>query len=504
MSTEIGVAMGTTTETESENPVYMSTEEIKNWQPYTEFPKPGDYKSLLKTRMQEVNQWSRKQVAGRRWGIGCVSLEITQRCNLDCTLCYLSDHSEAVKDVPLQEIFNRIDMIYRHYGPNTDIQVSGGDPTLRERSELVAIVKKINEYGMRSSLLTNGIKATRDLLTELASVGLKDVAFHVDLTQERKGYRTEMELNKIREDYIERARGLPIAIIFNLTVCADNFKEIPDLVRFYIQHAGTINFASFQLQADTGRGVLRERDFLITQDTVTAQINKGAGIDINFDVPMTGHPKCNKYSFLLEAGGNLYNFVDDFVLDFIEKTADSQFDRANKWKTIKTAVSASLKHSDLLAPGLKFIGRHFWNMKKDLVKSRGKVNKIGFFVHNFMDSCKLETERIQGCVFMVATKDGPLSMCMHNAKRDEYILAPVKVKSDFGTRVWNPLTGEILEETVAENLFKSASIIPAPTALPMKHTKGRVRKELMQNKLASTQAPAQAHSQPANPGEPAN
>lgn len=29
--------------------------------------------------------------------MGWVTLEITQRCNLDCTLCYLSENSEAVK-----------------------------------------------------------------------------------------------------------------------------------------------------------------------------------------------------------------------------------------------------------------------------------------------------------------------------------------------------------------------------------------------------------------------
>ena len=31
------------------------------------------------------------QVLGRRSTVGCVALEITQRCNLDCTLCYLSE-----------------------------------------------------------------------------------------------------------------------------------------------------------------------------------------------------------------------------------------------------------------------------------------------------------------------------------------------------------------------------------------------------------------------------
>ena len=50
-------------------------------------------------------QWSAGQFIGRRWPIGCVALEITQRCNLDCTACYLSEHSEAVKDVPIEEVF---------------------------------------------------------------------------------------------------------------------------------------------------------------------------------------------------------------------------------------------------------------------------------------------------------------------------------------------------------------------------------------------------------------
>ena len=42
------------------------------------------------------------QQMGSRWPIGCVALEITQRCNLDCTLCYLSENSESVRDIPLE------------------------------------------------------------------------------------------------------------------------------------------------------------------------------------------------------------------------------------------------------------------------------------------------------------------------------------------------------------------------------------------------------------------
>ena len=96
----------------------------------------------LRAALAKHNLFGPEQTAGRRWPIGCVSLEVTQRCNLDCSLCYLSEHSEAIRDFPLEEIFRRIDAIYDKYGANTDIQISGGDPTLRNHDELVLIAAR--------------------------------------------------------------------------------------------------------------------------------------------------------------------------------------------------------------------------------------------------------------------------------------------------------------------------------------------------------------------------
>src|SRR5258708_37228070 len=105
--------------------------------------------------MTAGGQWSGAQLIGRAVPIGCVALEITQRCNLDCTLCYLSETSEAVLDLPLAEVFRRIDLIHSFYGRNCDVQVTGGDPTLRRRDELVAIVQRIAGLGIRPTLVTN-------------------------------------------------------------------------------------------------------------------------------------------------------------------------------------------------------------------------------------------------------------------------------------------------------------------------------------------------------------
>src|SRR5918996_3653269 len=116
---------------------HLTAEEIQAWRPYG---LPADGLTPLERgrhRMEKTGQWAPWQALGRRMAIGCVALEITQRCNLDCTYCYLSESSEALKDIPLQELFRRVDMIFEHYGADTDIQVTGGDPTLRARDELL-------------------------------------------------------------------------------------------------------------------------------------------------------------------------------------------------------------------------------------------------------------------------------------------------------------------------------------------------------------------------------
>ena len=46
--------------------------------------------------MQTMGLWGPNQLMGHRWPVGCIALEITQRCNLDCSVCYLSPYAEKV------------------------------------------------------------------------------------------------------------------------------------------------------------------------------------------------------------------------------------------------------------------------------------------------------------------------------------------------------------------------------------------------------------------------
>ena len=402
--------------------------------------------ALAHARSRMGALFGENQVLGRRNSIGCVALEITQRCNLDCTLCYLSENSERVKDIPLQEVFRRIDAIAEQFGAPTAVQITGGDPTLRKSEELVAIVRRVRERGLLPTLMTNGIKATREMLRELADAGLNDVAFHVDLTQERKGYATEADLNVIREEYIERARGIPIAVVFNTTVCRENFDEIPDMIRFFRRHADVVGMASFQLQADIGRGVLRERDRVISLETVRRQIERGAAIPISWDTILIGHPSCHRIGITLEANGNLYDLNDDpaFFNRFLSDFQHVMLDRREPARAVRALLAELKRRPAWVGHAIRFFGPKLWKMRRDILAARGRVHKLSFFVQNFMDASNLDPERIHACSFMVMTGKGPISMCAFNARRDEFILKPVEITTDQGRAVWNPLSGRTL------------------------------------------------------------
>jgi hypothetical protein len=104
-------------------------------------------------------------------------------------------------------------------------------------------------------------------------------------------------------------------------------------------------------------------------------------------------------------------------------------------------------------------------MRCDLIAAHGRVTKLSFFIHDFMGACQLEKERIDACIFMVATAEGPLSMCLHNAKRDSLVLKPIRTPTADGEQFWNPVTGLLQSDP------RSGALPP----LPLRRRKGRDR-----------------------------
>jgi hypothetical protein len=407
-------------------------------QPSPYRPSPAEDAELLRLLDAKFDSFEApyrtpRQILGRRSTAGCVALEVTQRCNLDCTLCYLSDYSESVPDPPLDEIKRKADNIKRLFGVQTNVQITGGDPTLRRRDELVEIVRYVAAIGLNPALFTNGIKCSRDLLAELRSVGLVDIAFHVDVTQERKGYTSERQLHEIREEYLDRARGLGLAVIFNTTVCDQNLDEIPDLVRFFVGKAGELGMCSFQMQADTGRGILHRRGEALTKQRMRAIIDEACGTPISWDHVLIGHPDCHNIGYALVVGGQeVIDLFDDprIIERFLADFATVPLDRSDVPRSaLAVARHIFASKPEWLTFGGAFAARLVARIARAMVRTRStRVGKLSFFMQNFQDAEALDPARIKHCSFYVATRDGAVSMCEHNARRDDYIIPPNLVR----------------------------------------------------------------------------
>ncbi len=430
---------------------YLSSKDARTWTP--DLPCGGREAAIERTRrrMKATGQWHDFQLLGRHGPIGCVALEITQRCNLDCTLCYLSESSEAVKDLPMEAIFRRIDLIAGTYGPGTNVQITGGEPTLRDRRELIAICRRLVERGLKPALFTNGIRADAGLLAELAAVGLVDVAFHVDTTQQRRGYRTEAALNAVRKEYIERARGLGIAVVFNTTVFAGNLDDVSALARFFVEHADIVGLASFQPHASVGRGIEDRPSDAISADAVVAAIEAGLGCRLPVGAIQPGHARCTRSGIVLVAGGRAVPIVGEprFAATMIAASRVFDADRRDRVRALREIMVWASRRPRLW-PGIAAwcMGR-LWALRRGLWPGRLRVRKLSFFVHDFMDSRRLERDRLKACAFTVATESGLVPMCLHNARRDAFILAPVRLDGAKGGIFWDPATGRPGRDCVA-------------------------------------------------------
>ena len=264
------------------------------------------------------------------------------------------------------------------------------------------------------------------------------------MTQQRNGYASEQALNAVREEYIERVRGLPLAVIFNTTAFPGNFHEIPALVKFFVRHADVVRFASFQVGADTGRGTQRARA-TVNPATVMDAIREGCDANLNFTAASAGHAECNGYAYGLIVNGRVHDFFNDpgFVQEILATSSHLAVNRADKGAMWKTVARYFTRNPMVFWGVVQRFAALAWRERRDFAAARGKVGKISFFVHNFMDAKTLDKERCESCAFMVMTPEGPLSMCVHNAKRDDYLLVSAKVLRENKMLYFNPVTGKL-------------------------------------------------------------
>jgi MoaA/NifB/PqqE/SkfB family radical SAM enzyme len=159
-------------------------------------------------------------------------LEITDVCNIYCRGCYrkkIGGHRD------LEVLKSEVDLFIRARNVDT-ICIAGGEPLIYP--SIVELVKYIADKGVKPNIITNTHALTKELCTQLYKAGLYGFTCHIDMIQDRPGKKpgaTEIDLMPLRQkiaDLIHEVGRGKIYCTFNSTVYHENFKYLPDIVKW--------------------------------------------------------------------------------------------------------------------------------------------------------------------------------------------------------------------------------------------------------------------------------
>lgn len=381
-------------------------------------------------------------------------IDITNRCNLSCPVCFASANSsekiyeptyEQIKEMLLSLIKN---LPVRCYA----FQFSGGEPTLRD--DLPDLVKLGKDLGFLYIMVdTNGIRISRDFnyLKKLKDAGLDSFYLQFDGLDDSIYKKTRgIAMLKDKIHAIENCRKVGISVVLVVTLIKGvNDSQIGGIIKFAVENSDIIRCVNFQPISFSGNaskmeiqksritnydfinlvekqtnGKIKAKDFYPV--TVTVPFSKFVEAVVkNPTTALTCHPICGLGTYIVINGRdyktitelldvkNLLNAVKEGANDLKKEGEISRKFSLAKFKFKARLFGNVLKHihdperREMIMKILKF-GQY-----KDTAKFHKRMIMIGSM--HFMDPWNYDVERVQNCTIHYATPDGRLiPFCSYN------------------------------------------------------------------------------------------
>lgn len=193
-----------------------------------------------------------------------VMLELTYRCNLACSFCYLR-HCGRLNSGGAELSADQVKQVIRRFKPGTDFYLSGGEPLLRE--DILEIAAFIKKSGSRFGINTNGTLLRGELLEKTAALSPEYVIFslhgpealHDELSGKKGAWRALVRNMSL----FARLAGPRTEIIVNCVVCRENAGSLAAVYRIAAKagaHRALFSHLQFlrQKEADGLKGELEE------------------------------------------------------------------------------------------------------------------------------------------------------------------------------------------------------------------------------------------------------
>ncbi|MGH2497218.1 MAG: radical SAM protein [Ktedonobacteraceae bacterium] len=367
---------------------------------------------------------------------GLAILEVTERCNLTCPMCYAYS-SPSERDYTLEEIETRLDQLIAVEGKGISLQISGGEPSVRKDLDVIAGMVKRKGFG-QLEMVSNGIRLARepDFAEKLVKWGFTSVYLQFDSTR-------PADIEKLRGEDLWDVRVKAIAALERVKLPSTlavslydglNSDQIQQVVHFAWQHPDTVCAIAFQAATpfgrfevkntsehanDNGHTLPSEQEARAPRKLRMPEILKlieeqtGFSQDLFFPVG-EGSPLCNAFSLLKYTREGYKPIAPNFTLkEFMDVMGPRPNmtlrmltrGRAAILPQIVSNIGGSLKLMKTLWPHIG-TDPSFWTSRKTLT----------LFVKPFMDESDIDMSRIERCCFHNASPRGVMSFCALNAK----------------------------------------------------------------------------------------
>ena len=394
----------------SEVPIWRGTPFFEFWQR----PKTPSYPKAPFTAVEKGCPWDCGLCPEHRQHTCTALIEVTPRCNLKCAYCFADSGSNHTKDPCLDTIKGCYELLLRSGGP-FNIQLSGGEPTLREDlPEIIALGRSLGFSFIQIN--TNGLRLAKGshYARELKDAGATSIFLQFDgvsdTTYEHlRGRALSIEKRLAVEHCAEH--GLGVVLVPTL-VPGINMHEIGAIIRFAMEHMPSVRGVHFQPVSYFGRyPAAPSNDIRLTIPEVIREIEsltEGMLKQQHFHPPGCENALCSFHgNFVLLPNGKLDAW----------RSYDQQ--RRNSEAEIAEVGAAKARH---------FVSR-FWTQPPRVDRSGDDTSFDGWeeiieLIRTqtlcisgmaFQDAWNLDLDRLRDCcIHVVDLANGLVPFCAYN------------------------------------------------------------------------------------------
>lgn len=215
-------------------------------------------------------------------------IDITNRCNLNCPICFANANRQGkIVEYSYEEVVRIMEHFIEQQPYHAAIaQFSGGEPTLHP--DIIKILQKAKDIGFPHRMLnTNGIRMAKsvDFCRQIkeADCGALYLSFDGLEPETYKSIRG-LDLSKVKQKVIENCREVGLdGVMLVMTVCrGQNDHEVGNVLQFAKDNRDVVAGVVFQPVSLCGRVTIEElRQLRYTNSDLTKEIEKATNGQIS-------------------------------------------------------------------------------------------------------------------------------------------------------------------------------------------------------------------------------